>query len=52
MLSILNLNLADKSEVLLSGEGSGGLECVTKFCYLGDMIGAGGGCRGCLANKG
>src|SRR5437870_12631631 len=30
-------------ELLLSGEGSGGLECVTKFCYLGDMIGAGGG---------
>ena len=25
-------------ELLLSGE-----ECVTKFCYLGDMIGAGGG---------
>src|SRR2546426_8239128 len=30
-------------ELLLSGEGSGVLECVTKFCYLGDMIGAGGG---------
>src|SRR5438445_8277834 len=29
-------------ELLLGGEGGGGLECVTKFCYLGDMIGAGG----------
>src|SRR5207253_7635649 len=30
-------------ELLLGGEGGGGLECVTKFCYLGDMIGADGG---------
>ena len=30
-------------ELLLGGEGGGGLEYVTKFCYLGDMIGAGGG---------
>ena len=30
-------------ELLLGGEGGGGLECVTTFCYLGDMIGAGGG---------
>ena len=29
-------------ELLLSGEGSGGLERVTKFCSLGDMISAGG----------
>src|SRR5207244_4086203 len=30
-------------EPLLGGEGGGGLEYVTKCCYLGDMIGAGGG---------
>src|SRR5437870_3971404 len=30
-------------ELFLGGEGGGGLECVTKFCYLGDMIVAGGG---------
>src|SRR5207244_7670954 len=30
-------------EPLLNGEGRGGLECVTKFCYLRDMVGAGGG---------
>src|SRR3989454_3745714 len=30
-------------ELLLGGEGGGGLECDTKFCYLGDMIGSGGG---------
>src|SRR5271157_5206058 len=31
---------ADKKELLLGQEK---LECVDKFCYLGDMIGAGGG---------
>src|SRR6266568_2489866 len=30
-------------ELSWGGEGSDGLECVTKFCYLGDMIGAAGG---------
>src|SRR2546426_8684962 len=30
-------------ELLLGGEGGCGFECVTEFCYLGDMIGAGGG---------
>src|SRR5207244_12487596 len=34
---------AKSPELLLGGEGGGGLECVTQFCYLGDMIGAGGG---------
>ena len=38
-------------ELLLGGEGGGGLEYVTKFCYLGDMIGA-VGVRGCLENQG
>ena len=33
----------EELELLLSEEGCGGLEIVTKFCYLGDMIGAGGG---------
>src|SRR6266568_2183306 len=30
-------------ELSWGGEGSDGLECVTKFCYLGDMIGTAGG---------
>ena len=27
------------------------LECVEKFCYLEDMIGSGGGCRGSIKGK-
>jgi len=34
-------NTVQEKEVLLGEEGS--LECVDKFCYLGDMIGCGGG---------
>ena len=33
-------------ELLLSGE-----ECVTKFCYLGDMIGAGGGAEDAVRTR-
>src|SRR5260221_223706 len=33
----------EELEIMLGREGSDELECVTKFCYLRDMIGAGGG---------
>ena len=32
-----------KRELSRGGKGSDGLACVTKFCCLGDMIGATGG---------
>ena len=34
-----------KVELKLSAEEGGTLECADKFCYLGDMIGAGGGAQ-------
>ena len=34
---------AEGSELKLSNESGDKLECVNKFCYLGDMIGSGGG---------
>ena len=33
---------ADEQDVVL--EDSSTLECVNRFCYLGDMLGAAGGC--------
>ena len=33
---------AEKQEVVL--EDASSLECINKFCYLGDMLGAAGGC--------
>ena len=36
------LNGAEEQEVVLEDDSS--LECVNRFCYLGDMLGAAGGC--------
>ena len=33
---------AEEQEVML--EDSSSLKCINGFCYLGDMMGAGGGC--------
>ena len=38
----------EKRKLSLVGEGSDGLECVTKFCYLDDMTDTGGGAENAL----
>jgi len=40
----MNLDLGEEElEMPFGQDGNSGLECVARFCYLGDMIGAGGG---------
>ena len=41
---IQDLPIVDHKEIHMDGDGK--LEMVQQFCYLGDMIGAGGGSEG------